>query len=132
MNKMNHNFLSTCCPTKPRLQDRPLVSDETALGIQSLFKLLSNVTRLRMLHALVIHGELRVTDLALKIGMKPQAVSNQLQKLLDRRVLIQRRNGANMFYSIADSCLTGLLEQGLCLVEDSSASPFQGVSDDRD
>jgi DNA-binding transcriptional ArsR family regulator len=72
-----------------------------------------------MLHALVIDGELRVSDLSRKVGMKPQAVSNQLQKLVDRRVLSQRRNGANIYYSISDPCVIGLLAQGLCLVEDS-------------
>lgn len=115
---MEHCLLETCCPDKPKLKDRPLISDQKAQQIQGLFKLLSNVTRLRMLHALAINGELRVSDMSRKIGMKPQAVSNQLQKLLDRRILAQRREGANIFYSIADSCLTGLLDQGLCLLED--------------
>lgn len=95
------------------------MTEDIAQEIQALFKLLSNSTRLRMLHALVLEGELKVGDLAKKIGMKPQAVSNQLQKLTDRRILFQRRAGLNVYYSIADSCLTGLLEQGLCLIEEA-------------
>ncbi len=108
-----------CCSNKTLLHEKQLISDQTAQKIESLFKLLSNVTRLKMLHALVIDGELRVSDLSRKVGMKPQAVSNQLQKLVDRRVLSQRRNGANIYYSISDPCVIGLLAQGLCLVEDS-------------
>ena len=111
--------MDKCCPNKPILNERPLITEKTAHEIQALFKLLSNVTRLRMLHALAIDGELNVGDLAQKIGMKPQAVSNQLQKLSDRQILSQRRAGLNIYYSIADSCLNGLLEQGLCLIEDS-------------
>jgi len=34
-----------------------------------------------------------VTDLAQAIGMKPQAVSNQLQCLVERGILGARRNG---------------------------------------
>lgn len=116
---MNYCKTNECCAAKPALTERALLNDQTAREIQSLFKLLSNVTRLRMLHALAIHKELNVGALSEKIGMKPQAVSNQLQKLTDRRILSQRRQGLNIYYSIADSCLNGLLEQGLCLIEDS-------------
>ena len=48
-----------------------------------MFKVLANDTRLRLLHAVVRAGEICVTDLADSLGMKPQAVSNQLQRLAD-------------------------------------------------
>lgn len=116
---MDSRSTDRCCSKKPLLTERPLMTEDIAQEIQALFKLLSNSTRLRMLHTLVLEGELKVGDLAKKIGMKPQAVSNQLQKLTDRRILFQRRAGLNVYYSIADSCLTGLLEQGLCLIEEA-------------
>jgi DNA-binding transcriptional ArsR family regulator len=70
------------------------------------------------LHALVRHGELCVTGLADVLGMKPQAVSNQLQRLLDRRILAARRQGNSVYYRIVNPCVTDLLDRGLCLVED--------------
>jgi DNA-binding transcriptional ArsR family regulator len=48
--------------------------------------------------------------------MTPQAVSNQLQRLVDRRILAARRQGNNVFYRVVDPCVTSLLELGLCLV----------------
>ncbi|MDD3471305.1 MAG: metalloregulator ArsR/SmtB family transcription factor [Syntrophaceae bacterium] len=116
---MNNVLSDHCCPGNPRLQDRDLVSIQLAQKIRSLFKLLSNVTRLRILHALSISSELKVGELSQIVCMKPQAVSNQLQKLLDSGVLFHRRDGLHVYYSIADQCLIGLLEQGLCLIEES-------------
>lgn len=108
-----------CCPPKPALSKRPLIDAQQATQVQALFKVLANDTRLRLLHALVRAGELSVTELAAAVGMKPQAVSNQLQRLVDRGILGNRRNGANVHYRIIDPCVPALLEQGLCLVEDA-------------
>jgi DNA-binding transcriptional ArsR family regulator len=90
-------------------------------GLAAVFKVLGNDTRLRLLHALVRAGEICVTDLADTIGLKPQAVSNQLQRLLDLGVLAARRDGTSIHYKVVDGCVVGLLEQGWCLVDEASA-----------
>jgi len=94
-----------------------MLSEDEAAGLAALFKTFSNSTRLRLLHALVQAGELCVTDLARMTAMKPQAVSNQLQRLVDRRILDSRRLGNNILYRIVDPCVRVLLERGLCLLE---------------
>jgi DNA-binding transcriptional ArsR family regulator len=104
---------------KPELADRPLVSGPAAGGLARLFKLLANDTRLRLLHALHRDGELCVTDLAAQVEMRPQAVSNQLQRLVDRGILATRRDGNRIHYRIADPCVIGLLDLGLCLFEET-------------
>ncbi|HEY7326206.1 MAG TPA: metalloregulator ArsR/SmtB family transcription factor, partial [Gemmataceae bacterium] len=71
------------CSTRPSLKERPLLTPIQAGGLAAVFKVLANDTRLRLLHALVREEELCVTDLAASVGMKPQAVSNQLQRLSD-------------------------------------------------
>ena len=83
----------------------------------SLFKVFGNDSRLRLLHALVREGELCVTDLAEAVEMKPQAVSNQLQRLVDRGMLAARRQGSNVFYRVVDPCVPVLLDRGMCLIE---------------
>ena len=107
------------CPSKPPPQNRPLISLEQATELEALFKVLSNSTRLRIIHALVREGELSVTQLAEALEMKQQAVSNQLRRLVDRGLLASKRNGNNVHYRIIDSCVTNLLVLGLCLMEDS-------------
>jgi DNA-binding transcriptional ArsR family regulator len=84
-----------------------------------VFKILANDTRLRLLHALVRDEELCVTELAEAVAMTPQAVSNQLQRLVDRGILGSRRNGNQIYYRIVDPCVPSLLDQGLCLTEDA-------------
>ena len=110
---------SVRCPPKPTLLERPLISQEQATEVMGVFKILANDTRLRLLHALAKNQELCVTELADAIGMKPQAVSNQLQRLVDRGILSSRRNGNQIHYRIVDPCVTALLDQGLCLTEDA-------------
>ena len=108
-----------CC-SKPALKDRPLLSPIQAGGLASVFKVLANDTRLRLLHALVRADELCVTDLAASVGMKPQAVSNQLQRLSDLGILASRRDGNSIYYRVVDFCVRSLLDQGLCLMEEVS------------
>lgn len=108
-----------CC-TQPALKDRPLLSPIQAGGLAAVFKVLANDTRLRLLHALVRADELCVTDLAASVGMKPQAVSNQLQRLSDLGILASRRDGISIYYRVVDLCVRSLLDQGLCLMEEVS------------
>lgn len=108
-----------CC-SKPALKDRPLLSPIQAGGLAAVFKVLANDTRLRLLHALVRADELCVTDLAASVGMKPQAVSNQLQRLSDLGILGSRRDGNSIHYRVVDLCVRSLLDQGLCLMEEVS------------
>jgi DNA-binding transcriptional ArsR family regulator len=108
-----------CCSPKPELKQRPLLSTIQATNLSATFKLLANDTRLRLLHAIVRAEEICVTDLANTMDMSTQAVSNQLQKLVDKRILGYRRNGNNIYYRIIDPCIPTLLDQGLCLMEDA-------------
>jgi DNA-binding transcriptional ArsR family regulator len=108
---------------KPTLRERQLLDKDQAEELVRLYKVLASDTRLRLLHALERAGELSVTDLAAEVGMKPQAVSNQLQRLADRRIVASRREGSRLFYRIADPCVTGLLDLGMCLLEEMRRLP---------
>ena len=102
---------------RPAVEDRPLITEDQARKLMGLFKVFGNDSRLRLLHALVREGELCVTDLAAAVEMKPQAVSNQLQRLVDRGILASRREGSNAFYRVVDPCVQVLLDRGMCLIE---------------
>jgi DNA-binding transcriptional ArsR family regulator len=104
------------------LQDRPLLTLEQAAGLATLFKVLANDTRLRLLHALARSGDLAVSELAETVGMKAQAVSNQLQRLSDLGIVQSQRNGISIRYHIADRCVSSVLDYGLCLLEEAISS----------
>lgn len=107
------------CDLKPALDERQLISAGEADALERTFKVLANGTRLRLLHALVLRPGISVTELAQTIGMTPQAVSNQLQRLTDKGILAGVRDGTSVRYRIIDPCIVGLLDQGLCLAEDT-------------
>src|SRR5438270_11692961 len=88
-----------CC-TKLSLKDRPLMTPIQAGGLAAVFKVLANDTRLRLLHALVRADELCVTDLGALLGMSPQAVSSQLQRLSDLGIVTSRRDGNSIRYRL--------------------------------
>jgi DNA-binding transcriptional ArsR family regulator len=111
----------TGCGGQTSLKDRRLLTPIQAGGLAAVFKVLANDTRLRLLHSLVRADELCVTDLAAFLGMTPQAVSNQLQRLSDLGILASRREGNSIFYRVVDLCVKGLLEQGWCLMEGANA-----------
>ncbi|WP_416827815.1 ArsR/SmtB family transcription factor [Ectobacillus polymachus] len=106
------------CTPKPQLTERPLLNIESAENLSETFKILSNGTRLRILHALVRKSNLSVSEIAGQLEMKPQAISNQLQRLVDKGIIRSYREGNFIRYRIVDTCVINLLDQGLCLTED--------------
>ncbi len=115
------NIPQDCCTEKPSIDARPLLSATESAALEAMFKVLGNQTRLRMLHALIRSGEMCVSNLADALAMKPQAISNQLVRLVDRGMVSSRRNGNNIFYKIVDPCIATLMDRAMCLLEDSRA-----------
>lgn len=93
-----------------------LIADDTADELAQLFKVLANDNRLRILHAIHLAGEVGTSEIADALGATQQAVSNQLQRLADQRIVHARREGQRVFYRIIDPCVPGLMDLGVCLV----------------
>ncbi|WP_165252247.1 ArsR/SmtB family transcription factor [Paludisphaera soli] len=102
---------------RSNLEDRKLLSPEDALRTEGLFKMLANDTRIRLLHHLVRSREASVGDIANALDMKPQAVSNQLQRLSDTGMVASRREGVSVFYRVKNGCVAPLLDLALCLMD---------------
>lgn len=66
-----------------------------------LLKMMSDPTRLKLLHALFIH-ECCVCDLQEILDMSQSALSHQLNTLKLARLVTSRRSGKNVFYSLND------------------------------
>jgi DNA-binding transcriptional ArsR family regulator len=115
-----HSAVPKPCPAKAGLRDRPLISPEQAAEVGALFDVLAGDTRLRLLHEIARQTEVCVNDLAGALEMKPQAVSNQLQRLLDKGIVATRRAGNSIYYRIVDNCILILLDRGLCLIEETA------------
>ncbi|MCI0445608.1 metalloregulator ArsR/SmtB family transcription factor [bacterium] len=108
---------NSMCPNKLVLLDRVDLSALQVVKLKRLFKMIANETRLLILHALIRSGELCVNDIARALIMKPQAISNQLQRMTDKGILGSRRDGNSIYYKITDPCVPEILDRALCLIE---------------
>lgn len=118
------------CLARPPLAERPQLGFVDAVSVMALFKVLSNDTRIRILHHIIRSGEASVTDIAKTLGMKPQAISNQLMRLSDTRMVTSRRDGNNVFYRVENCCVAPLLDLALCLMENGAPDRTnEGASD---
>jgi ArsR family transcriptional regulator, lead/cadmium/zinc/bismuth-responsive transcriptional repressor len=89
-------------------QVRPeIVSIEKAQQMAEFFGTLADPSRLRLLSALA-QQELCVCDLAAVVKMGESAVSHQLRVLRSQRLVKYRREGRNIYYSLADSHVMNL------------------------
>lgn len=101
------------------ISQRDLLSQVESGALAAVFKVLASGTRLRLLHALIRSDELSVNELSRTVAMKPQAVSNQLQRLADLGIVASRRDGLHVHYRLVDLCVQSLLEKAVCLMEAS-------------
>jgi ArsR family transcriptional regulator len=101
---------------------RALAAIPPVREVTSLFALLADPTRLRLLAALS-SGELCVCDLAAATGINRTTVSHQLRALREGRLVRPRREGRVIFYALDDSHVRDLLALGIAHAsEDSGAA----------
>ena len=87
-----------------------LLPDAELEKLTQLFRLLGDVTRARLLYALLEVGELCVCDLAATTGTSETSVSQALRLLRTAGVVKARRDGRMMFYSLDDAHVRMLLD----------------------
>lgn len=82
------------------------------LDLSDVFKLFGDPTRLMILHALE-QQELCVCDIAALLDLTKSAVSHQLKGLRIANLVKYRRDGQNVYYSLADGHVRSIIEIGL-------------------
>ena len=86
--------------------------EQESAGLAELFRALGDLTRVKLLTALA-QRELCVCDLAALAGLSPSAVSHQLRLLRLARLVRNRKEGKNVWYSLDDDHVRRLLAEGL-------------------
>ena len=87
-----------------------LISRQEAERLGELFRLLGDVTRARLLYALLEAGELCVCDLAATVEMPETSVSHALRLLRTAQVVRSRREGRMIYYRLDDEHVRLLLD----------------------
>jgi ArsR family transcriptional regulator, lead/cadmium/zinc/bismuth-responsive transcriptional repressor len=91
--------------------ERESIAEIHLLKLASIFKLLGDPTRLRIVTALQ-GGEMCVCDLAAYLNLTESAVSHQLRRLRELNLIKNRRQGQILFYSLDDNHIEDLLKTG--------------------
>src|SRR5947208_1924588 len=99
-------------PERAAALQRRLMADDSAMALADTFKLLGDMTRVRILDALS-RSELCVCDIARLLGLSESAVSHQLRLLRGVRLVRPRREGRRVFYTVDDQHIAHLFEQAL-------------------
>src|SRR5512133_1315323 len=73
------------------------------------FKALGHPLRIRILDGLR-HGEVGVTDLSERLGVEQSTLSQQLAVLRKSNIVVGRKEGQNVFYSVPDRAIFRLLD----------------------
>lgn len=89
-----------------------LPSEEAMRDVADLYKLFSDYTRVKLL-SLLLHGELCVGDLVQLLNATQPAISNHLRLLRNSKLVKYRKDGKCVFYSLADSHVSVILEQAI-------------------
>ena len=84
----------------------------TLTGLSETFKMLGDVTRLKICLALA-HRELCVSDLAAMLQLTDSAVSHQLRLMKAMRLVRQRRDGKLAYYRLDDEHIEELIRLGV-------------------
>ena len=91
--------------------------EEVLYDLAELFKIFGDSTRIKILYALHIK-EMCVMDISLALGMSQSAISHQLRVLRQTRLIRSRRDGKNIYYSLADEHVHTIISMGLEHIEE--------------
>jgi ArsR family transcriptional regulator len=89
-----------------------LPAESELKDVAELYKLFSDYSRVRILYLLAEH-ELCVCDLTELMHINQSAISNHLRLLRNGKLVKARREGKNVYYSLADSHVETILKNGL-------------------
>jgi ArsR family transcriptional regulator len=84
-------------------------ASELASFKAEFFKALAHPLRIRIIDALR-EGEIGVNDLCERLQVEQSTVSQQLAQLRGRNIVVGRKEGQNVFYSIRDRAIFRLLD----------------------
>lgn len=93
---------------------KEMLDNETYESTASLFKLLGDYNRLRIINALKIN-ELCVCELSILLDMSQSSISHQLRILRHHNIVKSRKENKKVFYSLNNDNIFKLIQKGIKL-----------------
>lgn len=91
--------------------------EEELYDLAELFKVFGDSTRIKILYVL-FEREMCVCDIAELLHMTQSAISHQLRVLKQSQLVKFRREGKTVYYSLADSHVRTIINQGMEHIEE--------------
>lgn len=91
---------SSCHHDSPPFNEN--LSDEDIEGLSLFFKALADPSRLKIVVALLRHGQLSVSEIAEQCNSTVSATSHQLAQLKMHRLVSGKRQGLRIYYKLCD------------------------------
>ena len=92
--------------------EKGMPGQDEILDLANFYKVFGDTTRIKILFAL-LQTECCVCAIAESVGMTQSAVSHQLRTLKQLKLVKNRREGKTVYYSLADSHIEMILNQGM-------------------
>lgn len=113
--KNDHTEVCECHEVHSEIIEKvnEMMPDEERLyDLAELFKIFGDSTRIRILFVL-FEAEVCVCDLAETLGMTQSAISHQLRILKSSDLVKSRREGKQVYYSLADEHVRTIIASGM-------------------
>lgn len=78
-----------------------MLDDDSLINMADFYKALSDSTRIKIINSLYI-SEMCVCDISVLLNMTKSAISHQLKNLKELNLIKSRKQGKEVYYSLAD------------------------------
>ncbi len=99
-------------PPRRRVPRRRRIREREIGEIAEIFAALGDMTRVRIIETL-LKGEQSVSELAAELDISVSAISHQLRRLKDLKILRHHKDGKRVFYALDDAHIAGLFQMAL-------------------
>ena len=89
-----------------------ILDEHTAAHVAELFRAFSDTSRVRIISA-IVENEVNTSALAKLVGVTESAISHHMRGLRQMRIVRARRDGKEVYYSVADPHIIALFKQGV-------------------
>lgn len=96
-----------------------LIERETAADVADVFRVLSDPTRVSIIHALTLN-ELCNGDLATVLGISESAVSHQMRELRLMKLVTADKRGRMVYYRLTDTHIQHIFQDTLRHVQEDA------------
>lgn len=113
---LNNDICEITCVHEEKVSRAKMsLSEIDTLTLSSIFKVLADENRFKIIHALIGEEELCVCDVATIIEATLATTSHHLKSLKKLGVTTSRKEGKMVYYSIEDTRIAELMTTGLTL-----------------